>query len=398
MNVLPQNTVLGAMQMEEVFIHFDFPRLFLCRNKVGQRYLGLSVEDGDNELEFVFVAVSPWRLNALIRQDLDLQSAITHAEEGVVLRVGRSIYRDSSSVDIINVSQVPDDWLPDNDVYLETEGTLEDFEDLSDVDSASAGSNREIVNLGFDLADRRDHEIPARVLSSLLGTFQELIDAIGQSCKGEATLRGAIPGEILRQTRLNVAGSFKSSFGVQIRAQNLSDIFGETLLRDALGELANLLGTEADEDRISNKLHQLRGRVASKYKNLLQELGSSSAGVHVRWRSPSPDSHADITLTRETINAALKIVNMIDLQMAEEVEVPGTLYGLNVRTGVFELWSLDEKEKYTGKLADEVPDRVSHATLQERYVATVRKFLEVQSASGEEKEKWVLVDLKAVAE
>lgn len=394
MNILPINTVLGALELEEVFVFFDFPRLFVCRNQTGQRYLGVSVEDTPALVKFLFLAISKPRFNALAQKQFDLREAFLHAEEGFVYCLEVATEDERNNLYVLEINDIPSDWLPLEGADLGAEPIALEIEDLSDIDRVAKGSNREAINLVLDLAGRTDNEIPARSLSSFVGAFQELLDALGQACKGEPTIRGAIPAEILQQTRLNVAGTFAGSFGISMRAHNFSDILGDALMRDAIEQAIFLLQAQDDEDLLSNKLHELKGRVTSKYRSLLEQLDSSSASLNLRWRSPRPDSRADIELTRDKVTAALRIVSMVDLQMAEEVEVPCTLYGLNIRTRSYEFWTLETNEKYSGKLGEDVPERVSHARLQDKYIATVKKVIEVQSASGEEKDRWVLMDLR----
>ncbi|WP_156201120.1 DUF6575 domain-containing protein [Wenzhouxiangella marina] len=390
---MPKKTLLGALEIEEIFAFFDFPRLFLCRNQTGQKYLAMSVEDSPEHVTFLLLALSKSRFNAIASKGLDLRQAFLQAEEGFVYCFKIAINDGEDDTYALGINDVPRDWLPLSNSDLGVVSVPLEVEDLSDIDKAARGGNREAVNVVLDLADRADNEIPARNLSSFVGAFQELVDALGQVCKGEPTLRGAIPAEILQQTRLNVAGTFAGSFGISMRASGFSDILGDALLREAMSEVIFLLQAQDQEDLLSNKLHELKGRVTSKYRALLEQLDASSASLNLRWRSPKPDSRADVELSREKVSAALKLVSMMDLQMAEEVRVPCILYGLNIRTRTYEFWTLDGNQKYAGKLGDHVPERVSHARLKDKYVATVKKMVEVQSASGEERERWVLMDL-----
>src|SRR5690625_6515977 len=142
------------------------------------------------------------------------------------------------------------------DEFLALEGSEEFSRTVVDVYRVSSSTRREAVNILVHSRDSRRTEIPTRRLSSILSTFQELVDALGQRCEGEPTLRGAIPAGITDRTRMNVAHTFPGSFGVHMRADQNSDLLNDSLLGGSLQALTHLLDARDDEeDRKSTRLN-----------------------------------------------------------------------------------------------------------------------------------------------
>src|SRR5690625_4482267 len=87
MNITPYTSLLGHLEVEEVFEFYDIPRLFSARNRSGQYFLALSVEEDADEHKFLYVPVSAQRLSYIRTGGLDLRQAFNQPEDGTVVLV-----------------------------------------------------------------------------------------------------------------------------------------------------------------------------------------------------------------------------------------------------------------------------------------------------------------------
>ena len=71
--------------------------------------------------------------------------------------------------------------------------------------------------------------------------MQELTAALAQSVRGEATARGRIPPDILTASELRVIDTFAASFGVELAAAQIGDLFGGSVAGDALNAMSDLI-------------------------------------------------------------------------------------------------------------------------------------------------------------
>lgn len=388
----PPDKGLGKLEIIEVFDYYDFPRLFACKNRSGQKFLALSVEDTSNTHIFLYSPVSSDRYDLLSQGRLSIREAYSNPEDGQIYKV--EISSEGSSVSSMEVNDIPDRWLPDFECVIEAdeESTSEQKTSILPASKVAASMKREVANIALKLPKGKT-SILSRLLGNFIISFQELVDAVGQSLTGKPTLQGTIPREILDCTQLMVLQTYPSSFGIQFATDKQSDLFDNSLIGDALNSIYNLIIAESDRDKLSNLLHRLRGRTTSKYRALLGILLAVDGNVEFDWGSPKQGYGGKFTLTKETIAKAYEIVSIIEEQIGEEIQVVGKLVGLNVRTRNYEIRSNADKKKYSGKFAADLPSEISHAKINNLYKAVLKKVIKVQSTSGEEKEQWLLVKL-----
>lgn len=388
--MLPKRSMLGELEMMEVYDFFDFPRLFTCRNKSGQVFLSISVEDADHENVFLYSAISNSRYSVLTSGRLPIRDAFAMAENENVYRV--TVGSDIDRVEILPCEDIPEDWLSDPAEFIEGAQTKLHERHVESAAQIAQATRRESANFALKLPKNRT-DIASRVLGHFLTALQELVDALGQACAGEPTLKGAIPRKILDQTGFLVAQTYPSSFGIQVISEERGDLLEDSLAGDALAKLFELMSIEADEEQLSALLHTLRGRATTKYRSFLETLIDSESDLDVQWGSPKPGRGGEYFMTREVMESTHRIVSAVEQEIGEEIRVYGTLVGLNVRTRSYEIFGIHDKKKYAGKVAEDAPSAIYHAVLSEPYTAVLKRVIEVQATSGEERERWLLVNL-----
>ena len=390
---LPENTVLGRLHIETVYQFYDIPRLFTCSNMAGLRYLVLSVFDDYETFKWLYLPISNDRLSTLISKGLMLRNAFLEPEDGYLYMIESDFYG-KTSVHHILPEQIDDQDLPEEGVYLESTENPHIGLGAIDADQAAESSRRETYNLHLYPWDTMLPEIDAQNLGGILTSFQELANALGQYCKGGVTLKGAIPADILEATKFRPTQIFNGSFGIQLKSKSTSDLFYSSLASDVLLELTNLIGSRDNEDNISNKLHELKGRVASKYRIFLREVSKLDSSMKLHWGSPNKDRGRVISLSKQEIRRAFELVSKIDIDMSESVTFRAELLGLDVKTKRYRVRHLDDNEDYSGKILDESLDAVRHSEISGIYNVTLKKIIETNSSSGSEYTKWVLVGLE----
>jgi hypothetical protein len=389
---LPKNTPLGFLEIKDIFEYFDFPRLFTCKNKSNSIFLAVSTYDDSETFEWLYLPTSPDRIKSLIDQKISLNEAFTNPEDGYLLKV-ISDFLGNSKFEYLFPEQVPLTDLPSAGAMLSSTETSHYGLGEIDAKASAESSHRETYNLHLYPHNTKLPEISSKKLGNILIISQELIDALGQVTAGQPTIKGAIAADILEQTRLNACQIFEGSFGIQLKSEKNSDLFKKSLLSESLQEFINLLLTEDIEDNISNKLHELKGRVASKYRALLKEIYQLKSPLKIEWGSPNKDLGGNVYLSSEKIERAYKIVSRVEIEMSEEIEIDSELLGLDTATKRYRLTSLLDKTEYSGKVTDEALQNVMHSEINAHYRATIKKVIETNSTSGYEINKWILVGL-----
>ena len=80
MSWLPKNSILGDLDIEEVFVFFDGPRVFTCRSLTDQIYLaGWAEENLDSDL-WLYLPISNARLKMIRSGAWPLKDAYLNPE------------------------------------------------------------------------------------------------------------------------------------------------------------------------------------------------------------------------------------------------------------------------------------------------------------------------------
>lgn len=391
MNILPKNSVLGRLTIDQVIEYYDFPRLFTCKTATGKYYIVLSVDEDEKWLHWLYVSISNDRLNSLFSKKLSLYQAFKTPEDEYLFYV-KTDSEGLCDIEYKFSEQIPDNLLPIEDEYVQIKTNNYGLGEVNP-QLAAFSSNRDTINIHITPNDTRLVELNARNFGSILISFQELIDAVGQRKTGNPTISGPIPRDILKDTRLNTCQIFEGSFGVQLKADQPSDMFHDSFLTETMKLFATLLSVKDSEELLKEILHDYKGRVASKYRRFLKELTKINTNLKVVWGSPKSNYGGDFSLTKSELLNTFKIVDYIDMELSEEIEVKCTLIGINVRTQSYEILSTEDNEKFSGKFSDEAHQEVAYATINNFYIAKLKKIIEVQSSSGQEKIKWLLTGL-----
>jgi len=390
MYYLPEIPSLGSLSVIEVYEFYDIPLLFSCKNLTGHIFFALSINIDDLFHECLYVPVSEARFQSLCSGEIELRDVYLNAEDNFVYQV-RCYYNNTNkdTIDLIQCSDLIDEWLP-----LKGEKLLlyDNEKNPEKIIPEAKNTQRDKLNLSFDFG--LGAEAPAGKIGAILSSLQEVINALGQWCNGTISSRGSINSRIIKETQLNVVKTFSGSFGVQLDADATPDMFNTHLISDSLIEFLSLLEAKDNDDLLSIKLHNLKGRVVSKYKLFLENLYSSLTGINCHFESIKADVPKNTSLSLLEIKKVLTIINEIATEVLDEYQTPCILIGLNIRTKRYEIQSLeDDAKKFSGVIMDKALLGVSHPTINEKYIAYLQKKVEFVKVSGDEKVEWALIKL-----
>lgn len=394
---LPTSPYLGQLEINRVYEYFDFPRLFSASNKTGASFLVVSTFDDVDQFEWLYLPISRDRLATVSSGKVTLRQAFTQPEEGYLFKVVTD-FKGRGTVDHLLPEQILDEDLPSPGAKLTPPIEVERAPyglGAVNAEAAAFASRRETYNLHLYPPGMTAPELSSRALGNLLVGIQDLVDAIGQSHSGEATSKGVIPADILKQTRLDACQIFEASFGLQLKGNQSPDLLNTSLLGVALSDLMTLFEIGADEDRVSIKLHEMKGRVASKYRKLLKDLVGMHSPLKIEWASPFAGRGGTATIDQQTLVAAYNVVSKISVAMAEEVSFRGELVGLDVSRQRFRVRDLETSAEYAGPVIGETV-LASRSSVPGRYLVTLLKQEEQNDTSGQTRTKWSLVELESI--
>ncbi len=121
MSILPQLTNLGKLDIIEIYVYYDRPCLFSCRNLTGHLFLAVWIDETKIEDIWLYVPISEGRFQSIRSGEIDLRDAFLKSEDSFVYKVIIPQENRPSIVETIQSDRLNEDWLPVAGEYLECE-------------------------------------------------------------------------------------------------------------------------------------------------------------------------------------------------------------------------------------------------------------------------------------
>ena len=111
------NTPMGKMEIVDVFIYYDGPKLFVCQSEGGVKYLVNWTDTEDGKDTWYFVPVSEERLSQIKTGIISIYNSTKNAEDGWLIII-TSTPDNKSTATLAFTNNLKEDDLPDEDTYL----------------------------------------------------------------------------------------------------------------------------------------------------------------------------------------------------------------------------------------------------------------------------------------
>jgi hypothetical protein len=394
MPFLPESTILGQLELLEVYEEYDGPRLFSCRNATGQKYIVIWVEEFLDRDIWYYAAVSDNRFKDIRSGNIDLCDVFLNAEDKQVYVVTTYHIEKKYSIERLTPDNLEKQNLPDpgERLYLQT-APIAIFDKISQI---AISRKSDIIYLKMDIPSIRTLKAPIRILGNFLKLIQENIDAIGDALTRRDKQRGMIPSSQIEKTQLALTGIFLGSFGIELTSIRTADLFGNTPTREAIEYFISVIDSGCDPEKLKSRFHELNIRPASKYREFLQHLSKTDTSFNLTWASPIEYIGGFAQLSAKAAEKAIAVINEIEKEEPFEFEVVGILKGINIRIKNYEILEIEGNQKYSGRIADEAMPQADHATVNRKYLARIREVAEFVPTTGELKYKYQLMGLTPI--
>lgn len=103
------------LSVQETLIWYDFPHLFVAKDKIDGLQLCLAVDDAP---QYISVAISANRLRDLKLAKIDLHSVFAQPELDTWFRVNLTSTDEIVAEEVLDKSSIPQEWLPMPNEFL----------------------------------------------------------------------------------------------------------------------------------------------------------------------------------------------------------------------------------------------------------------------------------------
>ncbi len=240
--------------------------------------------------------------------------------------------------------------------------------------------------LDGDIVD--NHRISLSFFGDLMSILQDITSSIAQSLTGKTTIKGAIPADVLRASRLDLVAITGGSVRVILSSHEpqLNESSAKTSLR-CFNDLIECGDNKTAIKELSSKLGK---RVLMKYKDFLEMIYKNNATITMYDKSTSENFRSQkITseLAKKIYNVIIEVEKVPDIS----VEYRGVLKGISLLSNTFEFLIDDSHQIINGKfedtLANEVLERLN-IPINIKFKLTTT----ISDITYEEKKDWVLLE------
>ena len=279
MSMLPQNTILGQLEIFEVYEYLDGPRLFATRNNIGTMYLAYWFNEEDDATGWLYLPISEAKLNKLRRKMMTLNAAYQEPETSYYL-VYTGIPPRDDSAELVTLKAVDTVFFPPEGYFIEYVDVINKQKD--------EWSFRAVLN---------GVKPSAEVFSQFVGRFRELIEDIMNNLADKDHQQGLL--------QLYPQGTLSGSIVMRFNADSNDDAIKSLKIID---QLIKSDKKEFQRLLIENKIN------ASQLKDFLTSIKRNDLDVEVE---PKLASDGDvIKFPIERIDQCLVLQRKVELSQA----------------------------------------------------------------------------------
>lgn len=214
--MLPENTILGQLEIFEIYENLDGPRLFAVRNNIGTMYLAFWFDEEADATGWLYLPISETKLSKLRRKEISLKTAFENPEMNYYL-VYTGIPPRQDSAKLVNPTEISADFFPPKGYFIEYVDVVNERTDGWSFESILSGE-----------------KISAESIAQFIGRFRELAEDIMSNLSGKIPQlypQSASPGSI----------KIKFSSDNDTYAIKSLEIIDKILTTNSLNEFRNIL-------------------------------------------------------------------------------------------------------------------------------------------------------------
>jgi hypothetical protein len=379
-------TPLGELEICEMYLYYDRPLVFHCKNRI-ENYIALLIDGYENCERWFLIPSTLNRIEYVRAGRISLRASVEKAELGWVWEI--TIPYDENEDGTIKqkiCSQITELDLPDENVVLSLPVRILPVEQ-SDPETLAKQALRDVVFLSLDNGEH-SQRIKSSDLGAILLRSQGLIQTLAYKDKNS---RGRIPLSIIEGTAFNFIGSYAASVGIKLEAEQ-PGLF--STVNDALKLIIELIEAGSNKAKLNELLPQISIRSIARYKFLLQQIAQAGVSFKLDWGSPNNGRKTAI-LSLDEVNQTIDLLETEGEDMSQVITLIGDLIGIledeRKKRYTFNFISTDN-EQYKGDLAPNLLDCIFKVPARNIKVE-IEETIEINPATNEEKISYTLVNV-----
>jgi hypothetical protein len=341
-----QVDLLGKLIIEEIYLYYEEPLMFSCKNLFGHIFLVNCIDLDEENKTWLMLPITSQKLKYVKKGIVSVYDAFVGPEDKYLWKViKKPLESICKATQIIPTDLTPND-LPTKTAYIEFEES--EIEDEKRHNLARE-ENRALFDVSLEINQSHSTEISPEVLSKTVMEIQNTIYSIAHY---SGSINSAFPKSVLEDNQLSIVGTYAASFGIRFMSKQLCDIFGDIDVSKSIEIFMQLLESKDDSEKIREVLSALNPKVGIHYKKVLSVLVKNNTGLKTYFATPNR-AVKEVFLSLLDIKQSLNALESEIDNTSKQLPYSGKLVGVNVENKTFSFIPHDEK-RIEGKLSTDV--------------------------------------------
>lgn len=239
--------------------------------------------------------------------------------------------------------------------------------------------------------ERPTRQYPALAIAESVSAFQRLLFGVVDAVANGAKTRARYSRELIESASLNFAYSFPGSTGLVFSIAKQEDLFREGQLDRAISEI-NQIANVTSAAQALEKANSLGLAAISQVYNWVDTNAYWDNEVDYVWTAPRGEQSGQ-RVTRDQFRSLKEILQNVVESTAGDIDVYGSLVGLDLNRRTFHFISRDE-EDFLGKLSEDFTQLQALVGQGVAYRAKIRAMETKHPATGKTDTAFLLRSLE----
>ena len=284
--MIPLNTILGELEIFEIYEYLDGPRLFAARNNIGTIFLVYWFDEEEDATGWLYLPISEPKLQKLRRRIITLNSAFKKPETNYYI-VYTSIHPKEDSAELILLDEIDPDFFPPEGYYIEYVDVV----------------NKKIDEWIFETI-LNGEKPSADALTQFIGRFHELVEGIMNNISEGISQQK--PLQIYPQSAL--AGSIKIKFSADNNSHAIESL-----------KIIDQLIRSNDIDEFQKQLREYK-IAPSQLKDFLSSIVRNNLDVEIVPKLASDGEVIELSI--ELIKQCLEYLDQVNYVVIDSIKIP----------------------------------------------------------------------------
>ncbi len=381
--------------IETILLQSSVPELLLARDVVDTTYLCALTDADDRGFHFIAVQISDSRLAKFRTGAIDLRAIVTDPERPLRF-AGWLPPGNEHLIDLVQVDEFIEDWLPESGFYL---NAFEDEVSVEETVNEAIIRHAAVIVAGLNPPEAMGIRpvINADRLAECLNAFQSLVKRATKAVI--RTLPDDLRANYADDAHVLQVFSFSyGSFNVHLAAKDNPDLFGSTIVGDAMKMIDGLMGLtqKSPDEALAGLKEQPKGLVLAAYEELMQFVAEQESAFTYRWSEPAHPVASGHKVTPVAAKAMIEILDSKEIEKTEPFTFTGRFTSVNtdITPRTWRARDLDDKRQ-TGELHENSTEILNGVTIRTQQYTFFCEERLLKPISGRAKSKLFLKSIKA---